>query len=94
MQNPTYYRVINEAKFILINSSTIRETAKAFGISKSTVHKDLNEKLMLYDLELYNNVKKLLKSNFDERYLRGGEATKQKYKKLKLFKLIDVENKG
>ncbi len=86
--NDTYTRVINEARFTVINSSTVRETAKAFGVSKSTVHKDLTEKLYNYDRNLYALVKKILKTNLDERHLRGGEATRQKYKKKKLLKFL------
>ncbi|HBF44517.1 MAG TPA: stage III sporulation protein D [Clostridiales bacterium] len=88
MRNDTYARIINEAKFIILNCSTVRETAKAFGVSKSTVHKDLSEKLFFYDRSLYKQVRYLLDINLQERHLRGGEATKQKYKKKKLFNVI------
>lgn len=88
MRNDTYTRIINEAKFIILNCSTVRETAKAFGVSKSTVHKDLSEKLFFYDRELYRQVRALLDENLRERHLRGGEATRQKYKKKKLYKII------
>ena len=54
MRNDTYARIINEAKFIILNCSTVRETAKAFGVSKSTVHKDLSEKLF-FTTGLYIN---------------------------------------
>ena len=74
-------RCIKLAKFIIINKSTVREAAKNFGISKSTVHKDITEKLLKENLALYIEVEKILQQNKAERHLRGGEATKQKYLK-------------
>jgi putative DeoR family transcriptional regulator (stage III sporulation protein D) len=84
----TYDRVISEAKFILVNKSTVRETAKAFGVSKSTVHKDLTEKLYQLDKQLFSSVRKLLTDNLNERHLRGGQATKLKFKRKKFFALM------
>lgn len=84
----THDRIVNEAKFILINKSTVRETAKAFGVSKSTVHKDLTEKLYSVDKQLFSSVRKLLNENLSERHLRGGQATKLKFKKKKFFALL------
>ena len=72
-------RAIGIAGYIIEHNATVRQTAKAFGISKSTVHKDVTEKLRHEDRELYNAVKKVLERNKSERHLRGGEATKQKY---------------
>ena len=74
-------RCIKLAKFIIINKATVREAAKKFGISKSTVHKDITEKLLKENLALYIEVEKILQQNKAERHLRGGEATKQKYLK-------------
>ena len=74
-------RCIKLAKFIIINKSTVRDAAKNFGISKSTVHKDITEKLLKENLALYIEVEKILQQNKAERHLRGGEATKQKYLK-------------
>lgn len=74
-------RVIDIANYLLQNKCTIREAAYAFCVSKSTAHKDMSERLPLLDKCLYEQVSVLLKDNWDERYLRGGEATKQKYKK-------------
>ena len=90
----THERIVNEAKFILINKSTVRETAKAFGVSKSTVHKDLTERLFEVDKELFSAVRKLLNENLSERHLRGGQATKLKFKKKKFFALLKerIEN--
>lgn len=69
------------AKYIIENKATVRETAKIFGISKSTVHKDVTEKLSKINLELYTAVEKILQINKLERHIRGGEATKRKYMK-------------
>ena len=70
------------ALYIIENRATVRETAKKFGISKSTVHKDVTEKLFKINITLYNEVEKILQINKSERHLRGGEATKRKYQKL------------
>ena len=73
-------RVKQEAVFILKNKSTIRDTAKHFGISKSTVHFDLSTRLKKVNFHLHKKVEKLLKNNFQQRHIRGGNATKNKYK--------------
>lgn len=67
------------ANFIIKNNSTVREAAKNFGISKSTVHKDITEKLLKVNRSLFLEVEKILDKNKKERHIRGGEATKQKY---------------
>ena len=69
------------ANYIIENKSTVREAAKKFGISKSTVHKDVTEKLSKVNYSLYSEVEKILQINKQERHLRGGEATKRKYLK-------------
>lgn len=66
-------------EYIVKNNTTVRETAKKFSISKSTVHKDVTEKLYYENPQLYKLVKVVLEKNKSERHLRGGEATKQKY---------------
>ena len=71
------------AKYIVDHKSTIRGTASQFGLSKSTVHIDVSKKLKNINLPLYLEVKEILDNNFKERNVRGGEATKQKYLKLK-----------
>ena len=81
-----YFSSIDErcekmAQYLIDNKTTVRETAKKFGISKSTVHKDLTDKLYKINLFLYNEVDKILQTNKLERHIRGGEATKQKYLK-------------
>ena len=61
--------------------TTVRGAAAVFGISKSTVHKDVSENLRREDPALYEEVRKLLDKNREERHLRGGEATRKKYAK-------------
>lgn len=73
-------RVINIANYIENTGATVRAAAAVFGISKSTVHKDVTERLEEIDYELYERVRVVLEKNKEERHLRGGEATKQKYK--------------
>ena len=74
-------RVTDIASYLLEHKCTIREAAYAFCVSKSTAHKDLAERLPCIDKQLYSQVATVLQDNWDERYIRGGEATKQKYKK-------------
>lgn len=66
-------------EYIVKNGATVREAAKEFSISKSTVHKDVTEKLYIENRQLYKKVKAVLDINKAERHLRGGEATKKKY---------------
>ena len=79
--NSTEERSEALAKYLINNKTTVRETAREFGISKSTVHKDITEKLSKYNYQLYEAVFSILQQNKSERHLRGGEATKRKYKK-------------
>ena len=72
-------RACELAVFIIENRTTVREAAKRFGISKSTVHKDIQERLPLYNRSLYLQVKEVLEENKAERHIRGGIATRQKY---------------
>ncbi len=83
MKNNIYNRVLNEAKYIAENKKTIRDTAKVFKVSKSTVHKDLQERLIEIDKKLYNEVITIFSFHKEIRHINGGEATKQKYLKLK-----------
>lgn len=69
------------AEYILQHDATIRQTAKAFCVSKSTVHKDVSERLPQSDALLAEKVKAVLDKNLAERHVRGGEATKRKFKK-------------
>ena len=72
-------RIIKEAEYVAETGSTVRATAKVFHFSKSTVHKDVTERLKILDYDLYKKVKKVLEINLKERHIRGGEATKRKY---------------
>lgn len=74
-------RVLEEGFYIAETGATVRATAKIFHSSKSTVHKDVTERLKHIDKDLYKKVKKVLKTNLAERHIRGGEATRRKYKK-------------
>ena len=73
------------AEYVIDTGATVRVAAQNFGISKSTVHKDLSYKLRYINPRLYNRVKEILEINKSERHLRGGEATRQKYLKRKLI---------
>ena len=75
-------RAVILGEYITENKATVRAAAKAFGISKSTVHKDLTEKLPHINSALYKEVKKVLDTNKRERHIRGGMATKQKYEEM------------
>lgn len=74
-------RAFELANYVLDNKSTIRNTAKYFSMAKSTVHYDLSYRLKKIDYPLYLQVAKLLQLNFNEKHLRGGQATKNKYKR-------------
>jgi putative DeoR family transcriptional regulator (stage III sporulation protein D) len=75
-------RVTRLACFIIENRATVRATAKKFAISKSTVHKDVTERLETVKPELLSEVRAILDENKAERHIRGGEATKAKYVQL------------
>lgn len=70
------------ATYLVENNLTVRKVANKFGISKSTVHKDITQNLKIVNPELYKQVKEILETNKKERHIRGGEATKQKYKNM------------
>lgn len=75
-------RACDLAEYIIENKTTVRAAAKEFGISKSTVHKDVTERLETINPPLYRQVKVILEINKAERHLRGGMATRRKYKGL------------
>jgi len=72
-------RVVDEANYIVNTGETVREIAKVFNVSKSTVHKDLHERLIEIDNNMYIEVEKILKYHTDIRHIRGGQSTKEKY---------------
>lgn len=75
-------RIINEAKYIIKTNKTIRELSEIFKVSKSTVHKDLHERLLYVDRSLYNEVYDILQYHINIRHIRGGQSTKKKYENL------------
>lgn len=76
-------RVLNEAEVMIKTGYTIREIARMFHVSKSTVHKDLQERLFKIDKNKYKEVEKIIKYHTDVRHIRGGTSTKEKYMKNK-----------
>ena len=70
------------AVYMIETGSTVRTAAQEFGISKSTVHKDLSQRLPYYDPLLYRQVRQILDKNRQERHIRGGMATQKKYRQL------------
>ena len=82
MKIPPAQRAVTLGRYILENRSTVRAAARQFGISKSTVHKDVSERLKKEDPDLYSQVKGLLEINKQERHIRGGLATREKYREI------------
>lgn len=72
-------RAVEIANYIVENNATVRQAAKQFGISKSTVHKDCSDRLLFINPSLASEVRKVLDVNKAERHIRGGMATKEKY---------------
>ncbi|MBQ3180606.1 MAG: sporulation transcriptional regulator SpoIIID [Firmicutes bacterium] len=79
MQEYIRKRVLEISTYIIESRSTVRQTAGVFGVSKSTVHKDITERLPLLNEVVAGEVKEILENNTAERHLRGGLATKRKY---------------
>lgn len=73
-------RVLEVAHYIIDSKATIRKTAKVFGVSKSTIHKDMTERLPKINPQIAQESKEILDYNKAERHIRGGKATKMKYK--------------
>ena len=80
MREPLEHRSILLGEYITETGATVRAAAKVFGVSKSTVHKDVTERLCRDDPALYKQVKQVLEKNKSERHIRGGMATRRKYK--------------
>ena len=76
-------RAVTLGKYIVDTGATVRVCAKKYGVSKSTVHKDVSDRLRFVDPTLYTDVKAIREKNKAERHIRGGIATKNKYKKLR-----------
>lgn len=79
MRREIQIRVVDAAEFIAQTGATVRVCARKFGVSKSTVHKDMRDRLPNVDRELARRVDKVLGINRAERHIRGGQATKEKY---------------
>lgn len=75
-------RVLEVANYIIDSKATIRKTAKIFGVSKSTIHKDMTERLPKINPQIAQEAKLILEINKAERHIRGGKATKLKYKSI------------
>ncbi|MDD7772679.1 MAG: sporulation transcriptional regulator SpoIIID [Faecousia sp.] len=80
MREDMEQRACDLAVYIIENRTTVRAAAKKFGISKSTVHKDLSERLQYLNRPLYLQVKQIMQINKAERHIRGGMATREKYR--------------
>lgn len=76
-------RILKEARYIIESNATVRKTATYFNVSKSTVHKDVVERLKEMDNVLYAEVRLVLDKNLAERHIRGGIAMRNKYRKQK-----------
>ena len=83
-------RCVILGEYIVENNATVRATARQFGISKSTVHQVITEKLEKINKPLHDEVKAVLDKNKQERHIRGGEATKRKYKELSQKKFANT----
>ena len=81
MRSDIEERACDLALYIIENQGTVRSAAKKFGISKSTVHKDLSQRLPAFNRPLYLQVKDVLEQNKAERHIRGGIATREKYRR-------------
>ena len=81
MRNYIEDRALAIAAYIIDEKATVRQAAKKFGVSKSTVHKDVTDRLKGINFSLYKEVLPILATNKAERHLRGGQATKEKYKR-------------
>ena len=83
MNNKIYKRILKETNYILNDNMTIRQIAKLLKVSKSTVHKDLHDRLYDINKNIYNKVNIVLKKHIEIRHINGGNATKLKYQKLR-----------
>lgn len=88
---PAGERCVELAVYMIEKKSTVRETSKRFGVSKSTVHKDVTVRLKEVDPTLYGQVRALLDLNKQERHIRGGLATRKKYAALKNRAALEAE---
>ncbi len=73
-------RINNEANYMVETKQTMREIAKKFNVSKSTVHKDLSERIKKISIKQYKEIEPIIQEHLETRHIRGGESTKKKYK--------------
>jgi len=83
LRNYIEERALSLAHYMIDNRATVRAAAKEFGVSKSTVHKDVAERLCFINKTLAQEIRKILQINKSERHIRGGQATKKKYQQKK-----------
>ena len=76
-------RAVEIAYYIIENQATVRQTAKQFGVSKSTIHKDVTDRLIQVNPQLAREARKVLDHNKQERHIRGGLATREKYRHIR-----------
>ena len=81
MEKDIFNRVVSEANYMLQTKDTIRNIASKYNVSKSTVHKDLSERLKKIDTNLSKSIEDIMQEHIESRHIRGGETTKLKYKK-------------
>lgn len=86
-------RCVELAEYLIEHSATVRATAQHFHISKSTVHKDISERLKQIHPTLYRQAHEVLMQNKEERHIRGGKATQDKYRTLRNKKTADANGK-
>lgn len=82
MNSIIFRRVLDETNEVLTSKKTIREIAKMYNVSKSTVHKDLHERLYYINQERYKQIQEIFKYHINIRHIRGGESTRKRYLKL------------
>ena len=82
MKDNVEERAVQLGEYIAKNNATVRLTAKKYNVSKSTVHKDVSERLKTINMSLYKQVRQVLDTNKQARHIRGGKATKEKYRKI------------
>lgn len=81
MKGAVEERAVELGEYIIENNATVRAAAKKFHISKSTVHKDVSDRLQIVNPQLYGRVRRVLEVNKAQRHIRGGIATREKYRK-------------
>ena len=81
MKGAVEERAVEHGEYIIENNATVRAAAKKFHISKSTVHKDVSDRLQIVNPQLYGRVRRVLEVNKAQRHIRGGIATREKYRR-------------